>query len=420
MTDEDSFEGGSMKKNRIAIVILVWVLVGLSCRLGPAMPVSPTQQEQGVTPAVENVITETIAPETQAPPVNYQLPSGVLIDTLDKVGITFFNTNGQVITELKTPGLQYASPSDVHLAGTVSGQIMTPLVFHVWDPQSRVLININDTISLMANAPNFYALAGAPGQSVMVYSIVNYKPDNSGITSNLYFGTLEQLTGGGGLVYSEDNNQSYADFPMEVNAENNVPMGFWYSHQAYGIGDVIFAPQKGLFYYNLATNSVAPVLDETKRPLTISQNHNWVAYNAWQGDKSVYALNISTNAQAYYPLLATSENGAGNVTFSPDDNYIAWMEASGSFMMDVPDFHSVVRIAQTDGVSVRDVIDANFGAVVGVSVNWVQPVEWLDISTVLVQAEGSNASDKWVMKLDVTTGNISLFAAGSYVGLYYP
>jgi hypothetical protein len=407
-------------RSAISVVILVWVLSGLSCRLGTATPVPPTQQGQGVTSSVENVITETITPETQVPPVNYLLPSGVLIDTLDKVGITFFNTNGQVITELKTPGLQHSSPSEVHLAGTVSGQIMTPLVFHVWDPQSRVLINVNDAISLMANAPNFYSMAGASGQSVMVYSVVNYKPDNSGITSNLYFGTLEQLTGGGGLVYSEDNNQSYADFPLEVNAENNVPLGFWFSHQAYGIGDVIFAPQKGLFYYNQATNSIAPVLDETRRPLAISQDHNWVASNAFGGDKSVTALNINTNTQAYYPLLANSDDGAGNVTFSPDSNYIAWMEASGSFMMDVPNFHSVVRIAQTNGTLVRDVIDVNFGAVVGAAVNWVQPVEWLDTSVVLVQALGMTSTDAWVLKLDVTTGNISLFATGNFVGLYYP
>jgi len=410
-----------MKKNRLAIsmVILVWVLAGYSCRLGPVAPVPPTQQGQGNTPSVENVITETVAPGTQAPPVNYLLPSGVLIDTLDKMGITLYNIAGQVITELKTPGLQNSSPSEVHLAGTVSGQIMTPLVFHVWDPQSRVLINVNDAISLMANAPNFYAMSGAPGQSVMVYSVVNYNPDNSGITSNLYFGTLEQLTGGGGLVYSEPNNQSYADFPLEVNSENNTPLGFWFSHQAYGIGDVIFAPQKGLFYYNQATNSVAPVLDESRRPLAISQDHNWVASNTFGGDKSVSALNISTNAQAYYPLLASSLDGAGNATFSPDSNYIAWMEASGSFMMDVPDFHSVVRIAQTNGTLVRDVIDVNFGAVVGATVNWVQPVEWLNVSTLLVQARGTNWTDAWVMKLDVNSGNISLFAPGSYIGLYY-
>jgi hypothetical protein len=89
-------------------------------------------------------------------------------------------------------------------------------------------------------------------------------------------------------------------------------------------------------------------------------------------------------------------------------------------MSDVPDFHSVVRIAQTNGTLVRDVIDVNFGAVVGTAVNWVQPVEWLDTNTVLVQARGMNSTDAWVMKLDLTNGNISLFAPGSYVGLYYP
>ena len=344
----------------------------------------------------------------------------MLIDTLDKVGITFYNTAGQIITELKTPGLSNSAPDQVFLAGTVSGQIMTPLVFHVWDPQSRVLINVNDTISLMADAPNIYAIAGAPGQSVMVYSVVNYKPDNSGITSGLYFGTLEQLTGGGGLVYSEDSNQSYADYPLEVNVENNVPRGFWFSHQAYGIGDVIFAPQKGLFYYNQATNSVAPVLDESRTPVAMSQDHNWVASNTFGGDKSITILNISNNVQAYIPILASSNDGAGFATFSPDASYLAWMEASGTIMSNVPDFHSVVRIATTDGVPIRDVIDVNFGAVVGTTVNWVQPVEWLDTNTVLVQARGMNSTDAWVLKLDVTNGNISLFAAGSYVGLYYP
>ena len=407
-----------MRKNRLAvsIVILVWVLVGLSCRLGPATPVPPTQQGQGTTPSV----ADTATPGTQAYPASYLLPSGVLIDTLDKVGITFYNTAGQVITELKTPGLQNSSPSELHLAGTVSGQIMTPLVFHVWDPQSRVLININDAISLMADTPNFYAMAGAPGQTVMVYSVVNYNADNSGITSNLYFGTLEQLTGGGGLVYSDPNGISYADYPLEVNAENNVPLGFWFSRQAYGIGDATFFPQKSLFYYNLATNSVDQVLDESRTPLVMSQDHNWVASNAFGGDRSVTALNLSTNAQAYFPILVSSSNGTGYANFSPDDNYLAWMEASGTVMADVPDFHSVVRIAQTNETLVRDVIDANFGAVAGATVNWVQPVEWLDVSTLLVQARGMNSTDAWVMKLDVNTGNISLFAPGSYVGLYYP
>ena len=65
-------------------------------------------------------------------------------------------------------------------------------------------------------------------------------------------------------------------------------------------------------------------------------------------------------------------------------------------------------------------IDVNFGAVAGAAVNWVQPVEWLDVSTLLVQARGMNSTDAWVMKLDVNSGNISLFAQGSYVGLYYP
>jgi hypothetical protein len=401
----ESTRGGSMKRNRLTIsfVLLVWLLAGLSCHLGPATPEPPT--EEGVT--VEA-------------PTSFMLPSGVLIDTMDDTGITFYNTAGLVITELTTPGLENASPSEIHLAGTVSGPIMTPLVFHAWDPQSRIKKNINDAISLVANTPDFYAMSGAPGQSVMVYSSVSYNPGYTGITSNLYFGTVDALSGGGGLVYSEPSSESFAAYPLAVNAEGNAPLGFWYSRQMYGIGDVIFAPQKGLFYYDLASNSVAPVLDETRTPLAISLDHQWFAYNARQGDESVNILNISTSAHAAFSLLPTSNSGAGNATFSPDSLQVAWMEASGHPMTDPPDFHSVVRVARTDGALVRDVTDANFGAALAASVTWVEPVAWLDNSTLLVQVRGANWTDAWVIKLDVNTGGISLFTAGGFMGLYYP
>ena len=404
-----------MKRNRLTffIVIFIWLLAGLSCRLGPATPIPPTQEGQEITPSVENG-------ETEAPP-DTLLPSGVLIDTNDEIGITFYNTAGQVITELKTPGLQNARPAEIHLAGTVSGQIMTPLVFHAWDPQSKVLININDAISLMANTPDFYAMSGVPGQAILAYVSVSYNPGNTGFTSNIYLGTLEQLTGGGGLVYSESTDQGYAVYPIAVNADNGTPLGLWFSRQAYGIGDVIFAPQKGLSYYDLASNSVAPVLDESRTPLAISLDHHWIASNAWQGDESVNILNIITSAQAMYPILPSSSSGAGNATFSPDDEHIAWMEASGHMMSEVPDFHSVVRLAQTDGVSLQDVPDSSFGNALGSNtVNWVEPVGWLDNSTLLVQVRGMNWTDAWVMKLDVNSGSISLFAVGSFMGLYYP
>jgi hypothetical protein len=52
-------------------------------------------------------------------------------------------------------------------------------------------------------------------------------------------------------------------------------------------------------------------------------------------------------------------------------------------------------------------------------VTWVEPVGWLDNSTLLVQVRGTNWTDAWVMKLDVISGSISLFTVGSLMGLYY-
>jgi hypothetical protein len=412
-----------MAKQRYTIlaVIIVWVMAGLACRLGPATPAPGATVPQNESPSVTAPQRETQAVQTQATQVQgFPLPSGVLIYTGGKVGITFYNAAGQVITELKTPGLQNPKPSEIHMAGTVSGQILTPLVFHAWEPQSRIKININDAINLMADVSDFFAMRGVPGQPILAYSAVSYDSGIPGITSKVYLGNLEQLTGGGGLIYTESSIQSYAVYPLAVNAEDNSALGFWFSRQAYGIGDAIFTPQKGLYYYDLATQNVSQVLDETHSPQGMSLDHHWVASNAWQGDHDIYILNVITTAEAMFPLLPASTDGAGFAVFSPDDELIAWMEASGAMMADVPDFHSLVRVGQTDSILVRDVPDLSFSAVIGTPVTWVEPVAWLDNSTILVQARGSNWTDAWVMKLDVITGNVSLFAAGTYMGLYYP
>ncbi len=374
-----------MKKNNLGLVVVlaVWMAASLACKIGPISIDIPGQQDSPEPGAVETTQApdQQLPGETPAPDQGF-LPSGVLISTGDGIGISFFNTAGQIITELQTPGLQYAARSAVHLAGTVSGPIMTPLVYHAWDPQSRVKININDTITVMAEQPDFYALAGAAGQSVMAYSTVTYNADNSGITSNLYFGTLEQLTGGGGLVYSESSNQSLANYPLAVNAQNNTPLGFWFSKQMYGIGGIIFPPQKGFYYYDASSNSVTTWLDDSRIPQGFSPDHVWIASNTSNNpDHSLTIYNFSNGTSVYLPILPESTSGAGYAEFSPDDQYVAWMEASGFMMGDPPDFHSRVRVASTTGSVLLNLTDDAFNGIAGYTVSWVQPVAWLDNQT---------------------------------------
>ncbi len=413
-----------MKKSFLwlTLVLIVWLAAGLACKIGPVSIDIPGQQvsEEPLPVVTTEAPSPQVPGETPAPQQGF-LPSGVLIDTGDTVGISFFNTAGQIITELQTPGLQYASRSAVHLAGTVSGPIMTPLVFHAWDPQSRLKININDAFTIMAEQPDFYALAGAPGQSVMAYATVTYNADYSGITSNLYFGTLEQLTGGGGLVYSESSNQSLADYPLAVNAQNDTPLGFWFSKQMYGIGGIIFPPQKGFYYYEAASNSVTTWLDDSRIPQGFSLDHVWVASNgANNPDHSLTIYSFSNGTSVLLPILPESTSGAGFAEFSPDDQYVAWMEASGFIMNDPPDFHSRIRVATTTGNILLNLADNAFTAAANFPVTWVQPVAWLDNQTLLVQAGGMESGWNAVVKVSIPDGAISLFTSGRFVGLYYP
>lgn len=50
--------------------------------------------------------------------------------------------------------------------------------------------------------------------------------------------------------------------------------------------------------------------------------------------------NISTGENISYPLLAAvDQRGAGEASFSPNNQYLAWMEANGWQMAEAPNFH---------------------------------------------------------------------------------
>jgi hypothetical protein len=123
-----------------------------------------------------------------------------------------------------------------------------------------------------------------------------------------------------------------------------------------------------------------------------------------------------------YPALPASEpRGAGNAFFSPDAQYVAWMEGDGRQMAETPDFKTTVRVGQQDGTVVADLPMNRFEDVAGIgSISRAEPVEWLDNQTVIVQVRGQEWSQTALLRYNVVSKAASYLAPGEFLGLMYP
>ena len=122
-----------------------------------------------------------------------------------------------------------------------------------------------------------------------------------------------------------------------------LPVKVWYTRTAYGIGgDIVFEPRKGLYMLELATGRESTILGNDVSPWAISVDRNWLAYSSELFPPNpVCVMNLQSGAEACFPQLPAGDSrGTGNACLSPDAQYVAWMEADGSLMAEVPNFNS--------------------------------------------------------------------------------
>jgi hypothetical protein len=132
--------------------------------------------------------------------------------------------------------------------------------------------------------------------------------------------------------------------------------------------------------------------------------------------------NIETGVGLSYPLQnAVDQRGAGEASFSPNNQYLAWMEGSGFQMADIPNFHSVVRVGNLNGNIIAEFADTAFVAASGLNtVARVEPVGWFDDNTLAVMARGEAWNDAVLLMIDIPSQNVRFLAQGVFVGFIYP
>ena len=354
------------------------------------------------------------------------LPDGVLVNTDNGVGLTYLDVNGQVLSEIQTPGIGGSvDPENVAIAGTVTpGQPLPPIIYRSWEPEVALMVNTNGQTSTLRITNSFLSLNVAPGQSALAFSEVMISPDNFP-HSFLYAGNTANLDSVGSFYDLIDEPTYMALMTVGVEAVSGEPKGVWYIKTGWGIGgaDLIFPITRGLYFFDLTNGDNLQYIDADRSFQGISPDlsHAGTVDFDMAGDRAMTVINLTNSQKTSFTLNPASDREAGFTVFSPNNQFAAWLEASGSMISEPFNFHPLVRIGdiQNGGV-VRELVDAIAAqAINGDRATFMRPVGWLTNEILLVEIRGQDWGDVSLLRYDVLSGGLSLFSSGNFVGFGY-
>jgi len=353
------------------------------------------------------------------------LPDGVLVNTDNGVGLIYLDANGQILSEIQTPGIGFADPENVAIAGTViPGQPLPPIIYRGWEPEGALLINTNGQTSTLRLTNSFLSLNGTPGQSALAFSEVMISPDNYP-HSFLYAGNIANLDSVGSFYDLIDEPTYMALMTIGVEAVSGEPQGVWYTKTGWGIGgaDLIFPITRGLYFFDLTNGDNLQYIDADRSFQGISPDlsHAGTVDFNMAGDRAMTVVNLTNNRKTAFTLDPASDRGAGFSVFSPNNQFAAWLEASGSMISEPSNFHPLVRIGNIqNGSIVKDLVDAAaVQAINGNRATFMRPVGWLTNEILLMEVRGQDWGDVSLLSYDVISDGLSLFSSGNFVGFGY-
>lgn len=420
----------------IYIFILIILLTGLSsCNLPLSTAVSTSTQTSDPimlsTPTENPTIEPTIAsspipseaPTTTPISIRLYLPKGIATFPTGGGQVTYYDLQGQLLGELQSPNLGTGTFRQADIAGPLTfspGPLLPPLVYYTFENGGELWLNTNNNISLLKPAPNLLNIIGVPGKDLMAYTLLEYS--DIGLRSLLYLGDLQTLPTTDPIL-DNTNTEIYAIKPLAISINDDQVVGVWYTTVPYGIGgDIVFDPHKTLSYLDLLDNQIKTYLDMTISPAGISDDQTWVAYTPVGGNGPMSIVhNFDFSTAITFPLRDDSDRGSGEAVFSPENQYVAWREASGSIAEQPPTFHETIRIATVDGNNLTEVLDSSLVNISGFpEISWVVPIGWLDAQTLALEVRGSNWDTACILSVKFDGSDLTYIATGSFVGFLYP
>ena len=411
---------------------LIFLLVAAACSSNSTVLPTPTLTSipsASSTPAEIPTIEPTIPPSPlpadtpTVTPINPYLPNGITTFSSDSSKVSYYDLQGQLLGELQSVSLGMGSLQQAVIAGPLTyspGPILPPLVYYAFENGGELWMNDNNNVTLLNTAPNLLNIIGVPGKAIIAYTLLEYL--DLGLRSNIFLADL-QTTTTAELILENTNTQSHAIKPLAISMTGGQPVGIWYTSVPYGIGgDIVFEPRSALEYLNLIDYQTQTRLDMTKAPAGISDDQTWLAYTSANGVGPMsIAHNFDFSTAVSFPLRPDSDRGSGVAVFSPDNQYIAWREASGSIADQPSTFRETIRIASVDGNILSEIPDTSLLPSSGFSeINWLIPVGWLDPQTLVLEVQGSSIENVAVLTVKFDGSGVTYLAPGSFIGFLYP
>jgi len=353
------------------------------------------------------------------------IPDGVLINTGNENKLSFIDENGGLLQDIETPGIMAVDPEDIVIAGRIDPNGAFPaVVFHSWQPEQALMVNENGLVEIGRKSDAFLAFAGAPGQPAFAFSEVKINEQNNP-HGFLYAAKPDTLSETPAFYNLVDEPFYWALKPVGVATIGGEAQGVWYVKTAWGIGgaDLIFPINRGLYFFDLTNGDNKQYLEDERSLQGISPDLSLAASIAADssGDVALSVTGLENNQTVQFPLDPATDRGAGWAVFSPDNQYVAWLEATGSMISDPYDFHPRVRVGdvQTGGV-VQAVEDSAVAPVInGDMVTMMRPAGWLDNKTLLIEVRCKEWDDVSLLEFDTSNGNLSGFSAGAFLAFGY-
>jgi hypothetical protein len=365
---------------------------------------------------------------------NLPLPAGIASGKAP-AGVTLTNPMGLPLASRTVPGISWLDADQVHPAGGLSiGAADLPLVYFSLESSGKIKQNAGASTSDLLLRLNLLSLIGAEGQPYLSFVTMDMA---GGWTNQLYAGRLADLPGlQPRLTWTPPQQASYGNAiqPLRVHFAAGDGQGVWFTYTMEGIGNINFPPLNGLYYLDLATNSPVEFLPTTDALGGMSPDQTLIAYGPGQGGapgvifNGFTVKNLLTCGEKFIAFNPASNLGGGYMVFSPDNQLVAWVEASGPNNMEA---QFRLRVARTDGTSLFDAPAAGLsGFLAGETPGWLVPAGWLDNHLLLLEIY-SQAANQYVLvvwapdparPLDPALGanQSAPLADGPFLGFVYP
>jgi hypothetical protein len=453
-----------MSRVKIISFALILIAIGLAC--GTTVPDAPVatidQQAIETKVAAEVYMTLTAVPVATIthPPVSTALPTeeptpvptekpvcqprhpGAQIlnqplgfgGNINTLAIQFFDASGNLLGNVQTAGMTWLDPNQIHIGGGYSQGIPNlPLVYHSLESGGMLKKSQNSNTNPLSITPGLITLTGAEGDSTIAYSAIDPNQTSEGWTSYLYAGDLSSIPTATPIL-TRSEGDGLVIYPLAVHSQGGIHLGVWYTLSLWGVGNINFPPYNGLYYYQISDGQVTEFLPTTDRLAGFSSDQTLAAYIPGAGGApgeyvNFFTLKNLTNCQEFAIPYNTNTNlGGGLISFSPDNQYLAWLEASGPNNMEA---QMRLRVAKTNGDILRDALFQELsGLVGGQNPVYIKPLGWLATHLLLLEISTPTQNSPLIVvwapdtlqPLDPALGanQSAPLAEGVFAGFLYP